>query len=108
MSKETPAGIACTPTDPSLEFDSFEAVRLRLANVLCARGYELVEAERIALYVVGLSRPVAHLLNVLGAATPPEEDVIVALGKVIDEAPALEKAQQLLLRIGPGPELKRL
>lgn len=102
MSEQTPTGITCTPTDPSLEFDAFEAVRLRLANALCARGYELVEAERIALYVVELSRPVAHLLNVLGAVNPPEEDILDALGKVIDEAPALEKAQQLLLRIDRG------
>lgn len=99
MSKETQAGISCTPTDPSLEFDAFEAVRLRLADALLGRGYELVEAERIALYVVELSRPVAHLLNVLGAASPPEEDVVDALGKVLDEAPALEKARQLLLRL---------
>lgn len=102
VSEEMQAGISCTPTDPSLEFDAFEAVRLRLANVLCARGYELVEAERIALYVVEISRPVAHLLNVLGVVNPPAEDVLDALGKVIDEAPTLAKAQQLLLRIDRG------
>jgi hypothetical protein len=100
MSEETPAAINCTPTDPSLEFDVFETIRGRLANVLTRRGYELVEAERIALYVVEVSRPVSHLLKVLtGPAPLVDEEAVSALGKVIDEARALEKARRLLLRI---------
>jgi hypothetical protein len=100
MSGEPPAGINCTPTDPSLEFDVFEAVRLRLADALVRRGYELVEAERIALYLIEVSRPVTHFLKVMAGAVPPEdEEIMSALGKVIDETPALEKAQRLLLKI---------
>ena len=100
MSEETRAATNCTPTDPSLEFDVFEAIRGRLADALMRRGYELVEAERIALYMVEVSRPVSHFLKVLtGAASPEDEEAVSALGKVIDEAPALEKARRLLLRI---------
>jgi hypothetical protein len=100
VSGETPTEINYTPTDPSLEFDVFEAVRLRLADALTRRGYGPVEAERIALYVVEVSRPVSHLLKVLAGAVPPgDEEAVSALGKIIDEAPAMEKAQRLLLRI---------
>jgi len=98
-SRETPTGLNSTPTDPSLEFDVFEAVRVRLVDALTRGGYGLVEAERIALYVVEISRPVSHLMKVLtGAAMPEDEEALSALSKVIDEAPALEKARRLLLK----------
>ena len=100
MSAEDPGEVRCTPTDPSLEFDVFEAIRARLADALMRRGYEMVQAERIALYMVEVSRPVSHFLKLLTEAAPPEdEEAVNALGKVIDEAPALEKARRLLLRI---------
>jgi hypothetical protein len=100
VSGKAPTDIDFAPTDPSLEFDLFEAVKVRLVDALLRRGYELVEAERIALYVVEFSLPVSHLLKVLAAATPPEdEEAMSALGKVIDEAQALEKARRLLLKI---------
>lgn len=100
MSEETPAGFECTPTDPSLEFDLFETVRLRVAGALERRGYDRVEAERVALYLIEASRPVSHFLRVLTRITAPEdEEVVSALGQVIDVLPSLGKARQLLLRI---------
>lgn len=99
MSEEGPAEVRCTPTDPSLEFDAFEAVRLRVVGALMRHGYERVESERIALYLVEVSRPVSHFLKVLTRDSPPGDDEVVdSLGKVVDVLPALGKAQQLLLK----------
>lgn len=52
MNQEEPGQARCTPTDPSIEFDVLEAVRVRLVEALTAGGHELIEAERVALYVV--------------------------------------------------------
>jgi hypothetical protein len=92
------------PTDPSLEFDVFEMVRLRLAEVLMRRGYEQVEAERIALYLVEAARPVSHLLKVLTRVRQPEDDdeVVIALDHVLDKLPAMLKAKRLRLREDAG------
>jgi hypothetical protein len=99
LSEEAQSENKYTPTDPSLEFDVFEMFRLRLAEVLMRRGYDLVDAERIALYVVEGARPVAHLLKVLTRIKQAEDDeVIVALDHVLAETPALEKAKRLRLR----------
>jgi hypothetical protein len=101
VGEKEPAEVSCTPTDPSLEYDIFEMVRLKLAGALERRGYGEIEAERIALYLVEVSRPVSHFLRVLTGVKPAEDDEIIgALGKVLDEYEALEKARLLLLRVG--------
>src|ERR1044072_2510011 len=100
MSEETPAGIRCTPTDPSLEFDVFETVRRRVADALMRRGYEEVEADRAALYLVEVSRPVVHFMKVLAQdASPGDDEIVDVLAKVIDALPALVKAQQAVLKV---------
>lgn len=102
MSESYPGQVRCTPTDPSIEFDLLEVVRLRLVESLTGSGgYGLMEAERIALYVVGCARPVSKLLKVATGAEPPShEDVLEALSRVLNEARALEKARRLMLRAG--------
>lgn len=86
-------------TDPSLEFDVFETARVRLVEVFVRGGHDSVRAERIALYVVQGLRRVPKLLNVLTRIKAPAQDEILdALGPVLDEAPALEKAKRMLLR----------
>jgi hypothetical protein len=103
VSKKEPTEVNCTPTDPSLEYDVFEMVRLRLAGALERRGYDEIEAERIALYLVEVSRPVSHFLRVLTRVRPPEdEEIVEALSKVLDEYEALEKARLLLLKVDEG------
>jgi hypothetical protein len=103
VSEELTAEVRCTPTDPSLEFDAFESVRLRVVEALTRRGYELVESERAALYLVEVSRPVSDFLKVLTrGGAPGDEEVLDAVGKVVDALPALAKAQQLLLKFEPG------
>ena len=100
MSREETEHVRCTPTDPSIEFDVFEAVRLRLVEVLTREGYELIEAERVALYVVGCARPISRLLKaVTGGGTASQQEVLEALSQVLDEAPALEKARHIRLRL---------
>ena len=95
----------CTPTDPSLEFDVFEMAKLRLAEVLDSRGYDLIRAERTALYVVEGIRPAAKLLKVLTRVKPPADDEVVeALRSLLDEAPALVKVERLLLGSDSGEE----
>jgi hypothetical protein len=99
MSDKDFNNVSCTPTDPSLEFDLFEVVRLRLAEVLTRRDYDALEAERIALYVVKGVRPVSQLLKVLTTERAPGDDELLdALTRTLDEAPAFMRAQRLLLR----------
>lgn len=99
MSEKAPTEVNYMPTDPSLEYDLFEVVRLRVAGALERRGYGEVEAERVALYLVEVSRPVSHFLKALTSAeTPADDEIIGALSKVLDEHEALEKARLLLLR----------
>ena len=96
---EVPPQSDCTPTDPSLEYDLYEMVRLRVADVLKRRGHDRIEAERVALYLVEVSRPLANFLKVLTRISPPDdEEIVIAMGKVLDELPALEKARALLLK----------
>lgn len=103
MSREETGQVRCTPTDPSIEFDVFEAVRVRLVGALTAGGYELIEAERVALYVVAAARPVSKLLKVAtGNRHPAHEEVLEALARLLDEAPALEKARRIMLRTEDG------
>jgi hypothetical protein len=101
VSNEDPGEVRCTPTDPSLEFDLFEVVRLRLAEALTRRGYDSVEAERIALYVVQGVRPASQLLKVLTREGGSGDDEIMdALTRTLDEAPTFVRAARLLLRAG--------
>lgn len=103
MSREEPEQVRCTPTDPSIEFDVFEAVRVRLVEALTAGGYELIEAERVALYVVEGARPVSKLLKVTTGSRPAaHEEVREALARLLDETPALEKARRIMLRLEEG------
>jgi len=92
-------------TDPSLEFDVFETARIRLVEVFIRGGHDSVEAERIALYVVQGLRRVPKLLNVLTRIkAPAQNEILDALGPVLDETPALDKAKRMLLRAGEGGE----
>jgi hypothetical protein len=87
-------------TDPSLEFDIFEMARQRLVEVFIGGGHEQLEAEKIALYVIQGLRPVPKLLNVLTRTKAPEQDEILdALGLVLDEIIALVKAKRMLLHL---------
>jgi hypothetical protein len=104
MSQKPPQS-HCTPTDPSLEYDLYEVVRLRVAAALSRRGYGEMEAERLALYMVEAARPVANFLKVLTRdGTPEDGEVADAVGKVLDELPALEKARLLLLKTEGGEQ----
>lgn len=90
-------------TDPSLEFDIFETARLRLVEAFVDGGHEPLEAEKIALYVVQGMRPMPKLLNVLTRSQGPTRgEIIEALGPVLDETIALNKARQMLLHIEQG------
>lgn len=98
MNEDESSQVRCTPTDPSIEFDVLEIVRLRLVEALVGDGRGLIEAERVALYVVGCARPVSKLLKVLTAAGPASRaEVLEALSYVLDEAPALERARRIML-----------
>jgi hypothetical protein len=98
MNDEEVSEVRCTPTDPSLEFDLFEVVRLRLAEALTRRGYEPIRAERIALRAVQGVRPVPQFLKVMTRAEPPgDEEIMDALTRTLDEAPALGEAARMLL-----------
>ena len=100
MAEDDPHQAGRTPTDPSLEFDAFEAARLRLAEALMRHDYDRIEAERIALYVVSAARPLSRLLKVVnGVKAPTDKEVIEALSQAMDETAALEKAKRLLLRL---------
>ncbi len=105
MSEDGPSQIKCTPTDSSIEFDVFEVVRLKLVEVLIREGYGLIEAERIALYVVGCARPISKLLKaVTGGGPASQQNVLEALSQVLNEAPALEKARRIKLRLEGAAE----
>ena len=99
--KEKKRGNICdTPTDPSLEFDTFEYMRSKLTEALVEGGRAPLEAAKIALYVVQGVRHVPKLLRVFTVEKPPTPDEISdALGPVLDEATALEKARRLLLHL---------
>ena len=91
-------------TDPSLEFDVLEMARQRLVQVFCDGGHERLEAEKIALYIIEGLRNVPKLLNVLTRIKAPSQDEILnALGPVLEEATALDKAK-LLLRLAEDDE----
>lgn len=87
--------------DNSLEFDLFEDLRLRLTEVLVLAGHERLKAERVALYVVQGVREVPKLLAVLSTRQGTEVEVraLEILDEVLTNAPALVRAQNILLGI---------
>jgi len=94
------SNICDTPTDPSLEFDTFEYMRSKLTDALVGSGREQLEAAKIALYVVQGVRNVPKLLRAFAAGkTPAPSEILDALGPILDEADALEKARRLLLHL---------
>ena len=92
--------ICDTPTDPSLEFDTFEYMRSKLTDAFIEGGHDPLKAAKIALYVVQGVRHVPKLLRVFTVEKSPTRDEILdALGPVLDEMPALEKAKRLLFHL---------
>jgi hypothetical protein len=83
--------------DTSLEFDMFEDVRRNLTEVLVREGRELIEAERIALYVVQGVREVPKFLTALVRGNKPDKEMLVALLIVLNNASSLDKAKQIIL-----------
>jgi hypothetical protein len=92
--------ICDTPTDPSLEFDTFEYIRSKLTDAFVEEGRAPLEAAKIALYVVQGVRHVPKLLRVFTAEKAPTlEGILEALVPVLDESHALEKAKRLILHL---------
>lgn len=90
--------------DTSSEFDMYEDVRRKLTEMLLHEGRELLEAERIALYVVQGMRDVPKFLTRLAEAGEDERtQVLPLLYLALDNAAALEKARRLLLGIDQTP-----
>jgi hypothetical protein len=84
--------------DTSLEFDMFEDARQRLVHVLVAQGRERLESEKIALYVIQGLRDMPRLITMLSEPrSHSTAKILQALGVVLDNAAALEKAKALLL-----------
>jgi|GEM_PF-1284635 len=90
---------------PSLEFDRFEDLRRVLADVLTAQGHDLIEAEKIALYVVEGMRDVSKLTSLLADAKASKQaEILYTLRRVLDNAQAFEKARALLLGEEDAPD----
>jgi len=103
LNQEESGQVRCTPTDPSIEFDFFEMVRVRIVEALTAGGRELIEAERVALYVVEGARPISKFIEVTTGGRPAtHEEVREALARLLDAVPALDKARRIMLRIDEG------
>jgi len=83
--------------DNSLEFDLYENLRQNLTQVLVRSGRELIEAERIALYVVQGIRDVPKLIASLSRGNRPDAEVLLALMNLLEDASALHKAKDLVL-----------
>ena len=84
--------------DTSLEFDMFEDMRRKLVEVLVTEGYERLEAEKIALYVIQGVREVPKLLSALAEIRlRARADVLETLHNVLENATALGKARAMLL-----------
>jgi hypothetical protein len=84
--------------DTSLEFDMFEDMRRKLVELFVTEGYERLEAEKIALYVVQGIREVPKLLAALAEIrSHAHAEVFKALSDVLENAPALDRAKELLI-----------
>ena len=90
--------------DTSIEFDMFEEVRRNLVEALAGEGYDTLEAQRIALYVVQGVREVPKLMSALAKGSGPHSrrQILDSLHTVLDNALALDKARSMLY----GPEDK--
>ena len=88
--------------DTSLEFDMFEDIRRKLADVFMRAGHARLEAEQLALYVVKGVRDVPKFL-----ATLTEEDghadaeILHVVSNILENASALHKAREMLLGLDP-------
>lgn len=99
--------IAVITEDSSMEFDLYEDARRRLTNFLVDDGYDGLEAERIALYVIQGVRVVPKLLSILNERKHSSpEHLRAALHAVLDNASALDKARTMLTVISDEPLLK--
>ncbi|MBC7911175.1 MAG: hypothetical protein H7Y30_11775 [Pyrinomonadaceae bacterium] len=84
--------------NPSMEFDRFEDIRRVLADVLMAKGHELLEAEKIALYVMEGLRDSSKLMTLLANDNShTHEEILLALHELLNTTQALNKARDLLL-----------
>lgn len=89
---------------PSLEFDRFEDIRRVLADVLVADGHPLLEAEKIALYVMEGMRDMAKLTTMLAnSSSRTHAEILLTLLRVLDSAQAFDKARVLMTG---GDEMK--
>ncbi len=89
--------------NPSMEFDRFEEIRRVLADVLTAKGHELLEAEKIALYVTEGLRDSSKLMTLLANENSyTHAEILRALQELLNTTQALNKAKDLLL----GDEIK--
>lgn len=105
MSEKGASKNTAMPTDPSLEFDTFEYMRSKLTDVFVSGGHGPLEAAQIALYVVQGVRNVPKLLRIFTIEqSPSHEEILDALGSVLDEAPALSKAKRMLLHLDEAEE----
>ena len=88
--------------DDSIEFDMFEDMRCRLTEVLVGEGRDLIDAERIALYVMQGVRDVPKLLSALKKKDRPEirQKILEALNAVMENSAALDRARAVM----HGPE----
>ena len=84
--------------DSSMEFDLFEDVRCKLAEVMVREGYQPLEAERISLYVIQGVRGVPKLLSALTESVPHPRTLDL-LHNVLNNAAALNKAKNILMRL---------
>ena len=82
--------------ESSLEFDMFEDVRRTLTEVLVAQGRDLIEAERVALYVVQGIRDVPKFLTTIVRGDKTDADIRKALDAVLENSTALERARAIL------------
>jgi hypothetical protein len=82
--------------ESSLEFDLFEDMRRKLTRLLVEEGRDVVEAERVALYVVQGVREVPKLLNALAGSNATDKEIRALLLLVLDNASSLDKARALL------------
>lgn len=89
--------------DNSLEFDMFEDVRRRLVEVLVSEGRERLDAEKIALYVVQGLREMPKFVKMLSESrSHPRAEILSILMLVLENASALEKAREMLLKPDDG------
>ncbi|MFN2454630.1 MAG: hypothetical protein ABR577_10465 [Pyrinomonadaceae bacterium] len=86
--------------DSSMEFDMFEEVRLKLAEVFEREGHTQIRAEKMALYIVQGIREMPKLLTAVSAEETGDQTsrrILEAVRALLDSAPALERARNILM-----------